>query len=37
MPVSMIRSDELGVKHFFNEKKIVFSIPELNLRPENIF
>lgn len=38
LPVSMIRSDELGVKHQFKQQqKITVYIPEANLRPEKYF
>lgn len=38
LPVSMIRSDEIGVKHKFDgQNTITIHIPKINLRPERYF
>ena len=38
LPVSMIRSDEVGVKHKFDgQNTITIQIPKINLRPERYF
>ncbi|MDC1244562.1 ABC transporter ATP-binding protein [Crocinitomicaceae bacterium] len=38
LPVSMIRSDEIGVKHTFDGRNsITIHIPKMNLRPEKYF
>lgn len=38
LAVSMIRSDEIGIKHIFDGRKsITIHIPQMNLRPEKYF